>query len=275
MKAAKEETKNPKNLKGNPEKTKEKRFEEEENKCIYIYMADLNKELMKACEVGNLKGAEDAIEKGADVNYKDRDNYKNTPLDITSYKGNIELAKMLIQKGADVNSKNSWGLTALHIASMDGNIELADLLIENGADVNIKDDFGKTPLTTALNKGDDEEVVNLLLTKGAATVDKNDIKTARRQGRTDMVNLLEKWNFPRSMTVASLNGLNVLSGIDPESLKKDLLEFKGNSVNGEIIGYEAGRRRNKKSKKLNIKKSINNKKKSRKNKRKTIGKRRK
>jgi hypothetical protein len=31
-------------------------------------MADLNKELMKACEVGNLKGAEDAIEKGADVN---------------------------------------------------------------------------------------------------------------------------------------------------------------------------------------------------------------
>jgi ankyrin repeat protein len=184
--------------KRNLEKTKEKRFEKEENKCIY-YMADLNKELMKACVVGNLKGAEAAIENGADVNIKN--DFGKTPLaitsDITSDKGNIELAKMLISRGADVNSKDRWGVSPLDITSHKGNIELAKLLIENGADVNIKNIFELSPLHIASMDGK-IEMVNLLLSKGAR-FDKKTIDDAKN---TKIKSILEKW--PLTMTLATL-----------------------------------------------------------------------
>ena len=205
--------------------------------------------LMEACKHSNLPAAEKALDEGAHVNYKDRDNYHNTPLDITSYKGNIELAKMLIRRGADVNSKNSWGISPLHIASMDGKIELAELLIENGADVNIKDDFGKTPLRTAINTGN-IEMVNLLLSKGAS-IDKKDINSAQRENRTDIVNILEGWS--RSMAILALQK-NQAYNLPDMTYLTDLDQFMGKK--GKDFG---GRRRRTNKRRTNKRRRNSNK----------------
>ena len=200
--------------------------------------------LMEACKHSNLAAAEKALDEGAEVNYKDRDNYHNTPLDITSYKGNIELAKMLIRRGADVNSKNSWGISPLHIASMDGKIELAELLIENGADVNITDDFGKTPLRTTINTGN-IEMVNLLLSKGAS-INKKDIIAAERQNRPDSVNILNSWTqvLNGAMLHKEITGIH----IDPENFE-NMKQFMGKE------GTDFGGRRRKNKRRTNKRKS--------------------
>ena len=198
--------------------------------------------LMEACKNSNLAAAEKALDEGADVKYKDRDNYHNTPLDITSYKGNIELAKMLIRRGADVNSKNSWGISPLHIASMDGKIELAELLIENGADVNITDDFGKTPLRTTINTGN-IEMVNLLLSKGAS-INKKDITAAERQNTPGLVNILNSWTqlLNGAMLHKEITGIH----IDPENFE-NMKEYMGK----EGTDFGGRRRRTNKRRKTN------------------------
>jgi ankyrin repeat protein len=163
-------------------------------------MEQYNIALMKACEAGNLADIEKALDAGAYVNHKDRDNYNNTPLIITSFKPNIELSKMLISRGGDVTRKNGWGFSPLHIASQEGNIELAKLLIYEGANVNDKNDFEHTPLRLAVINGH-KEMVKLLLSKGA-TIDKDDIRTAERKNRADIVEILDNW--PQTMALATL-----------------------------------------------------------------------
>ena len=218
-------------------------------------MSEQNIALHRACAEGNLPAVEKALDEGADVNYKDRDNYHNTPLDITSYKGNIELANMLIRRGADVNSKNSWGISPLHIASMDGKIELAKLLIENGADVNIKDDFGKTPLRTAINTGN-IEMVNLLLSKGAS-IDKKDIIAAQRQNTPGLVNILNSWTqlLNGAMLHKEITGIH----IDPENFE-NMKEYMGKE--GTDFGGRRRRTIKRKSNKRRTNKRRTNKRKS-------------
>ena len=212
--------------------------------------------LMEACRLGNSPAAEKALDEGADVNYKDRDNYRNTPLDITSYKGNIEIANMLIRRGADVNSKNSWGISPLHIASMDGKIELAKLLIENGADVNIKDDFGKTPLRTTINTGN-IEMVNLLLSKGAS-IDKKDITAAERQNTPGLVNILNSWTqlLNGAMLHKEITGIH----IDPENFEnmKEYMGKEGTDFGGRrrrTIKRKSNKRRRTNKRRTNKRKS--------------------
>lgn len=59
-------------------------------------------------------------------------------------------AEQLIEQGADVNFKDSIGYTPLHHAvSLGASIEALDFLIEAGADVNAVNNQGETPLITA------------------------------------------------------------------------------------------------------------------------------
>ena len=65
-------------------------------------------------------------------------------LDAT-YFGNIDVVKELLEKGADVNAKDKHGWTPLHAAATAGHTEIAKLLIDKGANVNATDDNGNTP----------------------------------------------------------------------------------------------------------------------------------
>jgi ankyrin repeat protein len=106
------------------------------------------------------------LEKGANVN--DKDSEDMSPLLWAVYTGNVEELKLLISKGADVNAKNIHGMTPLLGAftlGSDGAKILAEPLINAGADVNVNT-RGVTPLLIALGKGM-YETAKLLVNKGA------------------------------------------------------------------------------------------------------------
>jgi ankyrin repeat protein len=246
----------------------------------------LTNNLLQACIEGDLELANTLISQGANINYKtkflvgllhvasmynkyniaqmliekglgvnDKNDNGNTPLHSASANTanrSFDIARMLIENGANVNEINIMGKTPLFFASTYGNLDIARMLIENGANVNI----GESPLYAACENNRTEVVKFLLLNGATINFNVNMIKNP------EIREILNNWS--RSMTAASLNELNVLSGIDPESIQ-DLSKFMGDKV----INF-GGKRRNKKSKKRKSRKSKNNKKKI-----KTIRKRRK
>ncbi len=72
-----------------------------------------------------------------------------TPLHEAAAMGHLEVARLLLERGADVNAKNKHGFTPLHFAAGIGHTDVAKLLLEHGADVNAKDEHGRTPADIA------------------------------------------------------------------------------------------------------------------------------
>ncbi|CDW57235.1 tankyrase 1 [Trichuris trichiura] len=87
------------------------------------------------------------------------------PLSLAGY-NNYEVAEFLIQKGADVNAKDRGGLIPLHNAASYGHFEIGQLLIQHGALANAQDLWGFTPLHEASQKGR-FQLVSFLLSHGA------------------------------------------------------------------------------------------------------------
>ncbi len=55
-------------------------------------------------------------------------------------KGHTETVQHLLEKGADVNAKNKHNETALMIATKNRHTEIVQLLLEKGADLNAEDE---------------------------------------------------------------------------------------------------------------------------------------
>jgi len=145
------------------------------------------------------------IQKGADVNLKDKDgktsllwaasnslenakvllanaakvdesaNDGMTPfiqatLGVSSGKVPIEMCDLLLKNGANVNAeltgRNAAGWTALHYAVVNGDVDLVKYLIKNGANVNKFTSEGSSPLYLAKIDGR-EAIVKLLRNAGA------------------------------------------------------------------------------------------------------------
>jgi ankyrin repeat protein len=79
--------------------------------------------------------------------------------------GDLAKVKAFIQKGIDVNTKDKWGCTPLHCAVRYRHKEVVQLLIAKGADVNAEDARGRTPVDLAINQGR-KDIAKLLLSKG-------------------------------------------------------------------------------------------------------------
>jgi len=71
------------------------------------------------------------IENGADINFRDINNY--TPLHLLIGLSSKEAAKILILKGADVNAKDNDSDTPLKLAERMNFDDIADLLRKHGA----------------------------------------------------------------------------------------------------------------------------------------------
>jgi ankyrin repeat protein len=103
------------------------------------------------------------LKSGAGANSKDKSG--TTPLMYAAAVGSARMMRVLIAAGADVNAKNNGESTALLWAT--GNAEKVRLLIEKGADVNVRSKYGRTPLAVAAAQAGNQEVVRMLLAKGA------------------------------------------------------------------------------------------------------------
>lgn len=128
-----------------------------------------NRMLFRAVKAGDLRKMALAIEKGANVNARDKLGAR--PLHIAAFRGNLEAAKFLVKSGADVNAGGPGGATPLSFAARMSHAKVKDadclglvrFLIAKDADVNAKNDMGYPPLHFAEN----EEVIKLLKKAGA------------------------------------------------------------------------------------------------------------
>ena len=126
----------------------------------------LNQKLIEAIEGEDVNKAKILIEKGADVNARDKEDI--SVLSLTAQNNLLDIAKLLIEKGADVNETDKFlGATALAWVSVyDDKTEVAKLLIENGADVNATDKFGNSILTSTKNRKKNK-IIKFLIENGA------------------------------------------------------------------------------------------------------------
>lgn len=116
----------------------------------------------KTTEKGDLAEVERHLQKGEDVNTKDKDG--KTPLMYAAAKGHLDAVQYLIAKGADVNASDKDGWTPLMLAG--GHLNVINFLISKGADVNARSKDGKTPLMQAALDGH-PDAVELLKQQGA------------------------------------------------------------------------------------------------------------
>ena len=83
--------------------------------------------------------------------------------------GNIEAVKQHLAAGTDVNGTGEeLGWTPLHLAAYKGQNEIVELLIAKGANVNAKNDIGETPLDFAIQLKS-TEIADLLRKHGGKT----------------------------------------------------------------------------------------------------------
>ena len=99
--------------------------------------------IWQAASTGNVAAVEEYLAKGADINAQDGV-YGVTPLSWAALLGQTQMAELLIQRGANVNSKNRDGATPLHVAAFLGQDEVAKLLVQKGANTNVRSNAGMT-----------------------------------------------------------------------------------------------------------------------------------
>lgn len=192
-----------------------------------------NPELLNATKVGNLIRVKELIEKGADVNFKDKDSMN--ALIWASYSGYNDIVKLLIENKTEINAKGRLctmcdNETALSLAASSGYLEIVKLLLNNGADIKFKTKDKKTALTAAISQGH-IEIVKLLLEKGAE-VERNILSqiwyTDNLRSRSSMsIN-----DYHKKIKSESENNLI------PELVK--LLIEKGADVNVKSDRYQTG-----------------------------------
>ena len=131
--------------------------------------ADSGESLKKAVIEGNLSAVRILLEKGFDVETKDKFGW--TPLMYAASKDRYEIAELLIQHGADVNARNVGNVTPLmwavnkHQINKEA-IAIVQLLIKNGAKVDAETDRGITALYWAEKYGH-TKIINILRNSGS------------------------------------------------------------------------------------------------------------
>ena len=112
----------------------------------------LDRKLFKAASKGDLKGIEEALKAGANIEKKASAflNYSMAPLNIAALNGYPEALRLLLDKGADINTRDSYGETPLMNAILKKNIKSATLLLERGADPKAGASAGRSALSMAI-----------------------------------------------------------------------------------------------------------------------------
>ncbi|KAL2849045.1 ankyrin repeat-containing domain protein [Aspergillus pseudodeflectus] len=120
--------------------------------------------LAEAAASGQAEIAKLLLEKGANVQTKDRDSC--SPLLLAVENGHYEVVRMLLDHGAPVNTRHKHYQTPLSQAAERGRLKCVDLLLQYGAMVDSQDGYGRTELFHAA-KNSYDAVVKRLLEAGA------------------------------------------------------------------------------------------------------------
>jgi uncharacterized protein len=154
--------------------------------------------LINAAARGDLEVVKVLVQRGADVNVKDKQGYTalfhaieamyddvalvllsqpgldpnarglngSTALLKYVWRDRKDAVEKLLEHRADVNAQDADGDAPLHGAAQNGNVEILNLLLDKGADPNVKNKLGGTPLMWAAVFGN-ETAAERLLERGA------------------------------------------------------------------------------------------------------------
>ncbi|KAE8734062.1 Integrin-linked protein kinase family isoform 2 [Hibiscus syriacus] len=153
--------------------------------------------LFMACR-GDVKGVEDLLNEGIDVNSIDLDG--RTALHIAACEGHVEVVKLLLQRKANIDARDRWGSTAAADAKYYGNVEVYEILKARGAKV---PKTRKTPMTVTNPQEVPEYELNPL-----------ELQIRKSDGIAKGLYQVAKWNGTR----VSVKILDKESYTDPESI---------------------------------------------------------
>ena len=160
--------------------------------------ADGRTALISAAARGDVEVTKLLLQRGADVNIKDKKGYTAlfhaieamydevafvildqpnldpnarglngvTALMSYAWRDRKDAVQKLLNHGADVNAQDNDGDAALHGVAKSGNLEILDMLLDKKADPNLKNKLGGTPLMWAAVFGH-ENATQRLLERGA------------------------------------------------------------------------------------------------------------
>ncbi|KAE8696289.1 Integrin-linked protein kinase family isoform 2 [Hibiscus syriacus] len=151
--------------------------------------------LFMACR-GDVKGVEDLLNEGVDVNSIDLDG--RTALHIASCEGHVEVVKLLLVRKANIDARDRWGSTAAADAKYYGNMEVYNILKARGAKV---PKIRNTPMTVSNPKEVPEYELNPL-----------ELQVRKSDGITKGSYQVAKWNG----TKVAVKILDTDSYSDPE-----------------------------------------------------------
>ncbi|XP_070006285.1 integrin-linked protein kinase 1-like isoform X3 [Nicotiana sylvestris] len=153
--------------------------------------------LFMACK-GDVKGVQDLLDEGIDVNSIDLDG--RTALHIAACEGHVEVVKLLLSRKANMDGRDRWGSTAVADAKYYGNAEIYNILKARGAKVPKN---RKTPMAVANPREVPEYELNPL-----------ELQIRRSDGISKGSYQIAKWNG----TKVSVKILDKDSYTDPESI---------------------------------------------------------
>jgi ankyrin repeat protein len=140
------------------------------------------------------------LEKGADVNARDESG--NTPLMLAVEHNSLEIVRLLLDRKAEVNVANKERKTALLMAA-DGSARIPEVLLAHGADLKARDLEDRTPLLVACNTDHaQEDTVRLLLAKGA------EANARDNSGNTALI-LAARWGAFQVIETLARGGVDV------------------------------------------------------------------
>ncbi len=96
----------------------------------------MNEAWLIAIKCGEVQVVLDLLERGAEVNARDR--YGQTALMLAAHAGHREIVEILISQRADLNITAKFGLSAIMLAIVAGHSEVAFLLARAGADLSLR-----------------------------------------------------------------------------------------------------------------------------------------
>ncbi|XP_041461535.1 ankyrin-1-like [Lytechinus variegatus] len=119
-----------------------------------------NTPLFNAASKGNLKGVDDLICRGANVNKPSTRG--RCPLHVAAERGHGNIVNLLISRGADVQVECDIGQTPIHKAAANGHTGIVESLIAHGSSIDCEDQTGWTPFNAAVQHGHLETLIFLL-----------------------------------------------------------------------------------------------------------------
>lgn len=162
---------------------------------------DYSTALARAVDNEDIDEVRDLISKGENVNGKDENYDKITPIFIAVENGDTEIVRLLLDYGARVNVRDSNKQTPLMRIDDDATAELVDILVRAGAKLNLSDNEGSTALIYAAGHAS-TEVLKALIDAGA------DVNLANKEGETPLMKAADRGDI-ESVRLLLISGANV------------------------------------------------------------------